>query len=65
MIFSPLSGSSGQVPVTPIGGNQMYYRYHGNSVRFGDCIELQGRYRKTALATTLYDAVHYVAESLF
>ena len=25
MIFSALSGSSGQVPVTPIGGNQMYY----------------------------------------
>ena len=24
-IFSALSGSSSQVPVTPIGGNQMYY----------------------------------------
>ena len=24
MIFSALSGSSGQVPVTPIGGNRMY-----------------------------------------
>ena len=64
MIFSPLSGSSGQVPVIPIGaGNQMYY--HRNSVRFADCTELQGGYRKTALATTLYDAVHYVAELLF
>ena len=24
MIFNALSGSSGQVPVTPIGGNRMY-----------------------------------------
>ena len=24
MIFKALSGSSGQVPVTPIGGNRMY-----------------------------------------
>ena len=25
MIFNALSGSSSQVPVTPIGGNRMYY----------------------------------------
>ena len=27
MIFNALSGSSGQVPVTPIGGNRMHYAY--------------------------------------
>ena len=28
MIFNALSGISGQVPVTPIGGNQMHYAQH-------------------------------------
>ena len=54
MIFNALSGSSGQVPVTPIGGNRMpSITLYGNSVHFRGCAELQVRYRETALATAL------------
>ena len=44
MIFNALSGSSGQVPVTPVGGGITLY---GNSVHFRGCAELQVKYRET------------------
>ena len=49
---SSCTESSAQVPVTPIGGNRMYCALW-EQCAFRGCTELQGRYRKTALAMAL------------
>lgn len=55
------------VPVTPIGGNEVYYAlWDSDSMHIRGYRELQGSgYQETMLATALNGAVHYVPEVAF